>query len=712
MMRRFYAILLVILLNFLFLIAYSLSVLKNLPVNFQAVLATADKVQLLDRQGSPLSVTYQNAWNVHDRVALYEIPLLLQQAFIAAEDKRFYQHQGVDWLARFHALFQNIHQLKTVRGASTLSEQVVKMLHPRPRQLWSKWLEGLEAYQLEQQFTKAEILEFYLNQVPYAANRRGIKQAARYYFDRDLDTLSSQEILALAVLVRAPSRLDIYKQSDALKLAIQQLANSLIKHQQLANFKFEEFELVKPQLAIQASHFIRHILLQSKSQLKTIFQLKTTLDGDLQGELQGIVRQRLQALRHRKVANAALLVVDHQTAEILAWVVEATANKNQFIDSVTSFRQPGSALKPFLYALALQKGWTAATVIDDAPLVESVGYGLHAYQNYSRHFYGKVSLRQALGNSLNIPALKALQYVGSDDYLSLLRQLGFTGINQHPIFYGDGLALGNAEVSLFELVQAFTVLANKGEFRPLNLVANDYSPAGQVVFSAEISSLMGNILADAEARQLEFGSGSLLNFPVQTAIKTGTSSDFKDSWTLAYNYRYVVGVWMGNLDNTVTDGITGSTGAALIVRSVFSVLNRHQQTQPLYLSPQLIEQSRCLDNNVTVCTSTGTEYFIDEPQQQSLKAVIVPKIRLRQPTNGLHLAIDPRVSHEKQAFEFIIQAAKSTDRVEWLLNGKTLVSEGCCYLWQLQRGKHQLQVKLWRGRGLLYQSAQIEFLVK
>lgn len=710
---------------FVVLYVATLSALHSAPDSLTAPLAQSDKIRLLDRQGEPLSVTYQNSWNVHDRVALYEIPAFLQTAFIQAEDRRFYEHQGQDWQARVHALLQNIGELRAVRGASTITEQVARLLNPRPRNLWSKWLEGWEAQRLELHFSKAELLEFYLNQVPYAANRRGVVQASRYYFDRDLETLSKKEMLALAVLVRAPSRLDIYRNPRAveeplLRLAQQMREQGLLGDAELTTLQQQAFALAKPALDVQAQHFVRYVLQQK---LPAATQVQTTLDAHLQSELQGILDQQLHNLRGRHVDNGGLLVADYQSGEILAWVVAGAgggADKPATaIDTVTAPRQPGSSLKPFLYAQALEKGWTAATLIEDAPLTEMIGQGLHRYHNYSRVFYGWVSAREALGNSLNIPALKAIQYVGGDAYLAQLRNLGFTHLTQRPDVYGDGLALGNAEVSLLEMVQAYATLANRGVFRPLRVLNNARAEKTRRVFSEAVASLLGNILSDPDARQLEFGASTVLNLPQQTAVKTGTSSDFRDSWTFGYNDRYVIGVWMGNLDNSSTDGVTGSTGPGLVLRSAFALLNRQRDTKPLYLSPQLQQKTVCKSSGKLLeagekCASAGTEYFVPgHLPESSGQGNQPPLVRLRQPSEGLQIAVDPRLPPDKQALEFIMQGAADSDSVEWRVDGQSLgVRQGGNYLWQLRRGKHVVQAVLTRGGKLFYQSPPVGYWVK
>jgi penicillin-binding protein 1C len=358
------------------------------------------KVQVVDRHREPLTITYQNDWNLHDWRDLHQIPQRLQQIFLLAEDRRFYRHPGVDWWARAHALSQNLLAGRIVRGASTITEQSVRMLHPRPRTFWSRWVETFEAMELEARFSKAAILEFYLNQVPYAHQRRGVVQAARHYFDRDLETLNLKEMMALAVLVRSPSRLDLRRGQVEIQQPVARLAErmrqlGLLDEDEYRAVLDEPLHLRESRLPVRAVHFVNHVY-QSYQTVPRTGRLHTTLDSALQGQAQAILDQRVRDLRGRGVRNGAALVVDHLGGEILAWV-----NSGDFfadlpgsqIDAVSVPRQPGSTLKPFVYALALEKGWTAATLIDDTPLAEAVGSGLHSYRNYSRGHYGLLRLR-------------------------------------------------------------------------------------------------------------------------------------------------------------------------------------------------------------------------------------------------------------------------------------------------------------------------------
>ncbi|MEM7620940.1 MAG: transglycosylase domain-containing protein [Pseudomonadota bacterium] len=727
--KRFFIILAAVTVIIATMLTYfTVSSLKPAPESFHDVLSDSHHIQILDRYGNSLNTTYQNNWNIHNIVELHQVPEFLKTAFIISEDKRFYQHSGPDWLARGSALLTNIKTMRAARGASTITEQVVRMIHPRPRTVWSRWLEGFEAKELGKYFTKNEVLEFYLNQVPYAANRRGVSQAARYYFNRDLEVLSKKEMLALIVLVRAPSRLDLWKNTEKIESSINHLADQLIEKDYLSeqdktNSLAQKFDLEAPKLSVHANEFVRHVKNHPLLHLAGWPHVRTTLDGRLQQRVQTMLDRRLKFLKYQKLHNGAVLAVDHTTGEILVWAVAGKHIEDtpgRFIDAVTTPRQPGSSLKPLLYSLALEEGWSAATIIDDAPLTESVGNGLHSYQNYSRTFYGPVTLRQALGNSLNIPALRALQYVGPENYLSYLNNLGFTGLNNHPNFYGDGIALGNGEVTLYELVQAYAAIASGGMFHPLTLFSDGlHVESARRVLSPEIASLVGNILSDRRARELEFGEYSVLNFPIETAVKTGTSSDYRDSLAIGFNYRYTVGVWMGNLDGQPTDGITGSTGPALLLRSVFSELNKHQETRPLSIHKKLVKHDLCVDTKQSKSENqqceTYTEWFAPgtAPMATTQTAISQPPlIRLRRPAHGLHIAYDPRVTNKLQAFEFFIQGISDTETVKWDINGRETIAQGGKYSWPLQKGKHEVQATIWRGKQQIAEIKKTRFVVK
>ncbi len=693
---------------------------KPLKTSLHAIQSDAQTLEITDRNGKPLTISYQNRWNVYDSVPLYAIPEFLQQAFITSEDKRFFGHGGVDWQARGSALLQDWKSGRVVRGASTISEQVVRMINPRPRSLWAKWVEGVESMLLERDYSKADILEFYLNQVPYASNRRGVVQAARYYFGRDLSTLSRREMLALAVLARAPSSYDLYKDPTKIEGPVNRLADALaaqgvLTPQDARDMRSQPFQLGKPSSPVNAEHFAAYVRAYAQG---TGTELHSTLDADLQSTVQSIIDDRVHALSHKNLHNAGAIVIDHTTGEILAWVVAAANDPKapgNAIDAVTVPRQPGSAQKPLLYALALDRGWTPATIIDDAPLSEAIGTGLHNFKNYSNTYYGRITLREALANSLNIPALLTINHVGTQTYLDALHRMGFENLDRGAAIYDEGLALGDGEVTLLELAQGFTTLANRGVFRPLRFTMDDAGQGSkQRIYSEEAASLIGNILSDPWARRLEFGNGSVLNLPIQTAVKTGTSTDYRDAWTVGYNYKYVVGIWMGNLDRAPTDGVTGSTGPALALRSIFNELNKNAVSQPLYLSPRLLRKDICVEDprDADKCYMRS-ELFIPgtEPGEKTARAER-PHFEITKPTDGLQMAIDPRIPMDMQKLPFTMHGLQPDQEVEWVLNGKSLATSGDKYLWTLSRGHFTLSANVKEGRQTVFSTPEISYLVK
>ena len=697
------------------------------PPPARLVTAGDARPQYRDRHGEVLTVTYANRWNLHEQVALHAMPPLLVEAFVLSEDRRFFAHDGVDWLARGHALWQNLRAGGVVRGASTLTEQSVRLLHPRPRTPWSRWLEGFEAGRLEARFSKGEILEFYLNQVPYGARRRGVVQAARYYFDRDLDSLTHKEMLALVVLVRAPGAYDPYRYPGRLEAPLQRLAERVHEAGLLdatAYARLKDTPLAfesSPPLQVVAPEFVQ-FLAQGDGPRDS--RVRTTLDARIQRAAQGILSARLRDLSDHNVTHAAALVVDHQNGDILAWAnvradVQGEAPRLG-IDAVVTPRQPGSTLKPFVYALALERGWTAATLIDDAPVSAWVGHGSHRYRNYSNTYYGPLRLRDALGNSLNIPAVRTAQYVGVDQLLARLHALGIESLRAHPDYYGDGLALGNGEITLFELVGAYATLAHGGQRQPLTGVVEFGGGRPVAAIDPQAASLVANILADPDARRLEFGSGSLLRFPVETAVKTGTSSDYRDAWTVGFNHRYTVGVWMGNLDYAPMRDVTGATGPALAVRALFAELNRFEETRPLWLSPRLHSEAICREDGRRAddACARRAEWFMagTAPAEQARPVRIAPVVRLAEPTPGLMLAMDPRIPDAHEAFAFRLVDGVSPARTEWLVDGEVRAVTGAGvtrWLWPVSRGEHRASARVWIAEeNQPVSTPEADFLVK
>lgn len=693
------------------------------PISLDREGSSVQRSQFVDRSGKPLSYTYENNWNIHDVVPLHDIPMFLQSAFIVAEDKRFFSHHGVDVLAITHAMLQNIRAMRVVRGGSTITQQVVRLLHPRPRTIWSRWLEIWEAQSLETTHNKNEILEFYLNQVPYARERRGIRQASRLYFDRDLDTLNAKEMLALVVMVRAPSKLEPFRDRSRLEERISHLGSTMLEKQFISDADLHLLQnsllnLRQAELSVDASHFLRSVAISNIADA----QIRTTLDSHLQQKAQALLQGRVEALREKNVTHGAILVLQNQSGEVLVWAnsdsilkkssLQKSERQTSQIDAVITPRQPGSTLKPFLYALALQYGWTAATLIEDSPLQKPVGAGLYRYRNYSGEHYGLRRVREALGNSLNIPGIKTIDFVGVKNFYEFLHALGFDSLNKGYDFYGEGLALGNGEVTLLELVQGYRVLANRGEYRPVvtSLHRPGLQQGSRRVLSPEITSLIANILSDKYARLLEFGSGNLLDFPVQTAVKTGTSSDYRDAWAVGFSDRFTVGVWLGNLDARPMQEVSGSIGAAVILRAMFKELEADGKGKTLFVDPKLAEHSICALTGELASPHCPTlkEWFLpnSQPQHtcrahQELVAQTQPStpngnngtaLSLTLPSPGLHLALDPRVPVSLQAFPLTLPPNLNPSEVHWYVDNKIIGTTGpkeIQFLWPIKRGHHE-----------------------
>ena len=646
------------------------------------------KPQILDRDGNWLSVSYSEMLNNSNQLKLEEIPEFLQQAFIFSEDKNFYQHAGSDWMAKLEAVKQNLLHQKVVRGASTITEQAIKIASQNKRNIWSKWLEIFVAKRLEEKFSKRQILEFYLNQIPYSGNRRGVEQAARFYFNRNVVSLSKKEMLALVVLVRAPSAFDLYKNPKIIDGRINQLATAMFGEVESKKIMQQELVFEKPKLAIEAPQFI-HFIRQKYSHLNQS-KIRTTLDSTIQDYASSALNEALKSLKKYQVHDAALVVLDHRDNSLIAFVTASTDKKD--INSVVTPRQPASALKPFLYALALSDNrLNAATLIDDEPFLAQVGSGAHKFKNYSNNFYGKITLREALGNSLNIAAVKLIDHVGVKNYLTKLHELGFNSLNNDYNFYGSGLALGNGEVTLLEMANAYSALANCGTYRNIKFLFDDNISENKTVFSCETSSLVANILSDPWARRLEFDVGGVLDLPIQTAVKTGTATNFVDSWAMGFDQRYVVGVWMGNLDRKPTQGLTGATGPAMILRNVFHRLNQNQQPLPLYLSKKLFRRQICIDYQDGESCVPRHEFFIE--QDTTTSDNILQKDQIYKPSENLRIAYNPRIPLEKQHFEFLIKSSRDIKNVTWMLNGKVIATtEGKSFLWQIAAGRQHLEV--------------------
>lgn len=676
--------------------------LMPLPASLGISDSHASATHFVAADGTPLNLSFKGSLNRAAVLPASRIPPLVREAFVASEDHRYWQHGGVDWRARFAALWGNARAGHVERGASTIGEQVARILEPRPRSYWSHWIAGFDADRLLRRFGHAEVLAFYLNQVPYGAQRRGVAQAARYYFGRELGALDPAEQFALAVLVRSPQGYDPRSHPRALRRAVDQLAARMRAAHSISAVEADAIERAPIQpgdmpLAVDAGPFVVYAQQRARALGFKEPVLRTTLDATLQQFVQQTLRKRVVELRDRGVRNAAALVVDNATGAVLAWAV-APEGGAYAIDPVLTPRQPGSTLKPFVYGLAMTRlGWQPDHVLEDSPLAERIDEGVHRYRNYSGRHYGRVSLRYALANSLNIPAVRTAQAVGVPAIVDELQRFGFTTFDKSSDYYGPAIVLGDGAVSLFDLVQGYASLARHGEFLPLRVLEDVPQPDPAGVLPAPVASLLANILSDPDARAAEFGSDSVLDLPLPTAVKTGTSSDYHDIWTLGFDDRYTVGVWMGRLDGKATDQLTGSLGPAPVLRQIFANLRMVAPYAGLWHSPALRATETCEWIGPPPCVHRQDWYLPSRSDAVAESAPSRPSPAIAQPLQGEMLAIDPRTPRASQQFQFALDSdGLAIRRVVWSVDGAPLAeSGGDSASWSLVSGAHRVSARVW-----------------
>jgi penicillin-binding protein 1C len=558
-------------------------------------------LELADRNGQTLRQVPDEGWRYGRRVRFGEVPGALVQATLAAEDKRFWQHHGVDWLATGRAAVGLVRHRRVVSGGSTITQQLIKLAQPRPRTVRTKLIEAAQALRLEQVWDKRAILAEYLNRLDYGSLCQGCAEAAQHYFGKPLAELSVAEAAFLAGLPQSPGRLNPYRNLERARKRQQWILQRQRDLRWLTEPEYQRaaaapLRLRSPRRPFQAPHFVDLVLSQEGERLTSAGSrtVRTTLDLNLNCFVEQRLRAQLGRLRAQHVRNGAVVVLENRTGDVLALVGSEDFFEGQSgqVNGAWAPRSGGSTFKPFTYLLALEAGATPATTVADVPTEFATPTGVFRPVNYNHRCYGPLRYRQALANSLNIPAVKTLASLGGPAPLrNRLRACGLSTLNKPAEFYGLGLTIGNAEARLLELVNAFAVLARLGEYKPYRLLLQMDVPAGQRVADAGAAWLIADILADNSARALAFGPSSSLSFDFPVACKTGTSSDFRDNWALGYTPEFAVGVWVGNFDGSPMEGVSGVTGAAPILHEVFAHLHKRFGTS-WYVTPDQIVSRR------------------------------------------------------------------------------------------------------------------------
>jgi 1A family penicillin-binding protein len=585
--------------------------------------ALEDSTRIYDRHGRLLYEVVLAREGTHTYVPLEQIPESLREATIAVEDASFYRNPGFDVVAIGRALVQNLRAGEIVAGGSTITQQLARNLYFSREERsshspWRKVRETLLAFRLTRHVGKDKILELYLNQVYYGNLAYGVEAAAQTYFGKSARDLDLAEASLLAGLPQSPAAYDPLTSLPAAKRRQRTVLSLMERRGYISNAEtqaaFEEpLYFAEAIFPMDAPHFVVYVrnLLDRQLGSETLEQgglrVYTSLDLDIQHMAESIVQRHVDSLTDHDVSNAALVALDPTTGQILAMVGSANYF-DEDIDGAVNMalapRQPGSSIKPITYAAALSRGYTAATPIADVRTSFFTRKGeLYMPDNYDAQFHGLVSLRYALASSLNVPAVRVMDEIGVDTVLRLAHDLGISTLDDIGR-YDLSLTLGGGEVRLLDLTAAYAAFASEGVRRePAAILRVEDSsghtlyeweqPAEEHVLSPQVAYLITDILSDNSARMLTFGEYSPLRLSRPAAVKTGTTSDFRDNWTVGYTPDLVAGVWLGNADNDPMHQVSGVTGAGPIWHDFVEEVLKDAPGQPFPRPEGLVETEVC-----------------------------------------------------------------------------------------------------------------------
>ncbi|MEP7120602.1 MAG: penicillin-binding protein 1C [Byssovorax sp.] len=546
----------------------------------------------------------------------------IARAVIAAEDRRFYLHPGVDPFAMIRAAAQAVVHRRVVSGASTLTQQLARSLVKRPRTLRGKFAEAALALRIEWSLSKREILEQYVNRVSFGPGLRGIEAASRFYFDKPSVDLSLAEAAALAGIPRGPSVYDPRHGTSRLvrrrDRVLDRLADAgLATRDDVTRAQREPLVIAPAGGGSGAPHLVRGLMSGAVDEAlgplrNRTAELTLTLDRGLQREIEVLAQQTVKSLAARHVTAAAVVVLDNASGEILAYVgspdIDDAARLGQN-DGVLALRQPGSSLKPFVYELAMERlGYTAATVLPDVELYLPTRDGDYHPNNYDGRFHGPVRVREALANSYNVPAVIAADAVGPSRVLDRFHELGMRSLTEDGEHYGAAIALGDGEVRLLDLASAYATLARGGVWRSIVAVKSAVTKEGaplalppresRRVLDEAASFVITDVLADRGARLSSFGEGNVLELPFPVAAKTGTSKGYRDNVTVGFTPDVTVAVWVGNFDGSPMEGVSGVSGAGPLFHRAMLAATRGRPLAEFTRPAGQIEE-------ISVCSLSG-----------------------------------------------------------------------------------------------------------
>lgn len=641
-------------------IAFYKNVIKDLPD--PATLAVRKQLlttQIYDRKGRLLYKLYKD--ENRTLVPLGFVPQHLINAVISIEDKNFYKHHGFSPTGAIRAFYMNIKKPEELQGGSTITQQLIKnTLLTKEKSIIRKTKEVILSIQTELLYSKDSILEMYLNEVGFGGPIYGVQEAAQYYFDKNVSDLNLAESSFLAGLPQAPTRLSPFGiNKDLGKSRQKKVLDSMVQNGFISNDEAqlaynERLVFSNPKTKILAPHFIQYLSeLLTKEYGEDLYskgyQITSSLDLDLQSFAQNAINEELKRINKLNVTNGATLITNPSTGEILAMI----GSKNYFDESVdgqvnmtTSLRQPGSTVKPINYALAFENGLSPSTLIDDAPLSINQYGETYTPTNYDGRFHGKISLREALANSYNIPAVKILLQNGTTNMATMAQRLGITSWGDSKR-YGLSMTLGSLEVKMTDMAEVYGTIANQGIRVPLKSIleikdssgkkisnehcdkyyySKTFSCTPEFVLKPSTAYLITDILKDPIARSQAFGFNSILNIKGQEiAVKTGTSNNLKDNWTIGYTTDYLVATWVGNNNgDSMSNVASGITGASPIWHNIFQSITKDKVH--IFQRPEsIVTLPICRTTNTLACKECPNIKIESYPKGQEPKQKCYPK---------------------------------------------------------------------------------------
>ena len=653
---------------------------------------------------------------------LSEMGKWLPHVTLALEDHRYYEHAGVDWRATAAAFARNLKSGRVISGGSTITQQLVKIANGRDRRSWSgKIYETICAWKLECRWSKEQIFAEYLNRSSYGNRRLGPEAAARAYFGKSARDLTLSESVFLAGLPQAPTRFNPWKHPERAKQRYERSLARLAQLQVITRAQRQFLEKSPPMVGRfdpphLAPHFVDAVVAQNPKLRGTV---RTSLDLDLQLKAEQLVRSHLAALNRYDITEAAMVIVDNDTGAVRAMVGSSNYAKKQ-VNGAMRARSCGSTLKPFVYLSAIDRRLlTAASLLPDTPDAIRDEYADYAPQNFNHRYLGPVRLREALGCSLNVPAVFTLSQLGARPTFYELRKWGFE-FSRKLSDYGAGFVLGNAEIRLVDLAGAYAGLARNGIAMPAKILSAEHHQMTRIA-SREATTIINDILCDNGAREKSFGMHSPLAFEERVAVKTGTSSGFRDAWTVGFNKEHTVAVWAGNFDGRpMRDTFAVRSATPLWAAMMHELLRRDHPLDPPEENEKLVQREVCAETGLlpsshtvaktnelflagTEPTESSVDWFSDDgklllPNEYAnwcassnnmRNAQVRPEPRITSPVANAHYEIDPVLPRSQQMIE--LTATLGTN-AKWYVNGAPQLrqSDGR-FFWQLAPGEWKVR---------------------